>query len=123
MKITLILAALALSFFFLAAGVNIKKEYCKDYVSGTNKENEYFVGNPPNKYPHLHCGKDFLTFSESNKKTNYEKPGMCKRIIKTFMDNPGLHKDITKVLEHFFKDNCPNEKLPVSDVNKTKSEL
>ena len=54
MKITLVLAALTLLVLATEA-VNIKKKYCG---------NDEYVGNPGSKYPHLHCGKNFITLSK-----------------------------------------------------------
>ncbi len=104
-----------LSLFLLAADINIKKKYCN---------NRKFI---PNEkiYPHLHCGKDFLTLSpgRSKKHINFKQPGLCKKIFKLFdvkdeldeLDELDLHlpiKVITDVLEDYFDDNCPNIELP-----------
>ncbi len=108
-----------LSLFLLAADVNIRKKYCKDYA-GTNKKGDYFVGNLPGNYPHLHCGKTFLTLSEvDGKHTSYES-GPCNKIIKTFQDKQhilSVNKEITDVLQAYFKDNCQKHTLPTVDVN------
>lgn len=55
------------------AGVNFKKDYCNG---------QDYVGNAGNKYPHLHCGKDFLVFSESKNDHKYLGQGedvYCER--------------------------------------------
>lgn len=44
------------------AGVNFKSQYCNG---------QDYAGNDGNKYPHLHCGKDFLVFSESKNDHKY----------------------------------------------------
>ena len=113
-----------LSLFLLAAGKNIKdikKEYCKDYASGKNKANDYFVGNPPKKYPHLHCGKDFLTLSKG-KGAHNELKGNCGKIHdvyydkKHFYETAGEPDNITAVLKKYFGDICPGLE-PLNDVN------
>jgi hypothetical protein len=54
------LTAAALSLFVLIPSVSyadLKSTYCG------GKE---YLGNPGNKYPHLHCGKDFITYSKKS---------------------------------------------------------
>ncbi len=96
-----------LTLFLLAAGVNIKKKNCG---------NQEYVGNSGGNYPHLHCDKDFLTLSEGpNQHTNYKERGECQKILKTFQDKQDIlskNMKITRVLQVYFEDNCPNDTLP-----------
>lgn len=56
MKKLLTLACLAA----LLAPISAHANYAKDNCGG-----QEYLGNEGSKYPHLHCGKDFLTLSRS----------------------------------------------------------
>ncbi len=100
--------------------VNIREKYCKDYASET-KDKDYFVGNPESMYPHLHCGKTFLTLKMKGKK-NTELEGNCEKIKEVYKDTDlrtaGEPDKIATVLEKYFRDICPSQKLPKSFVSK-----
>lgn len=104
MKIALILAALVL----ISEAVNIKKIYCGK---------QEYVGNPGNKYPHLHCGSNFLTLSrEKNRHINLiEKCNTINEILKDKLNYYGKAanpKSITTALKLYFEDVCRNENSP-----------
>ena len=86
MKFSLILFASLLLFAHEASANWIK--YCKEYQYEKQKK-DIFVGSPGKNYPHIHCGKNFITFSESGSKT-YLASGddvSCDR-IKTLLATP-----------------------------------
>ena len=88
MKISLILFASLLLFVHEASAINWIKKYCKAYQYEREKENIY-VGSPGKNYPHIHCKKNFITFSESGSKS-YLASGndvSCDR-IKTLLATP-----------------------------------
>ena len=82
MKLSLILF-ISLVLFTIGASANWTK-YCRKYKYEENKKG-VFVGNPAKTYPHVHCGKNFITFSESNSKSYLAKGGdeYCERIKAT----------------------------------------
>jgi len=93
--------------------IALAKGYDKDYCGG----NEY-VGNPSNKYPHLHCKKDVFTFSTSASKHDNMHEGQgargagCKRAAKILEDKPYNSENstdpgaITTAIEGFVRDYC-----------------
>ncbi len=102
MKIALVLAALVL----VSAAVNFKKQYCG---------NQEYVGNPGHKYPHLHCGKNFLTLSrDSNRHTGLiERCNKIKEILEDNYYGEATNTQlITAALKLYFKDVCSNENSP-----------
>ena len=102
MKIALVLTALTL-FVLAAEAVNIKKKYCG---------NQEYVGNPGSKYPHLHCGKSFITLSKAKKNHNnlQGKCNVVKNIIgdpNSYYGNAGNVQAITNALTAYENDSCP----------------
>ena len=105
------LIALSLTFLVLSTitevvdtkKVNIMREYCG---------NQEFVGNAANRYPHLHCGKRFLTLSRSGK-NHVNLQGNCNKVNSILGDidyNYGTAADpaaITRVLRDYYEDDCP----------------
>ena len=86
MKLSLILFVSLLLFAHEASADWTK--YCKAYQYEKQKK-DIFVGSPAKNYPHIHCGKNFITFSESRSKS-YLASGddvSCDR-IKTLLDTP-----------------------------------
>ncbi len=103
MKIALVLAALVL----VSEAVNFKKQYCG---------NHEYVGNRGHKYPHLHCGKNFLTLSrESNRHTGLIEK--CNKINEILADKRNYYGEatdpqkITAALKLYFRDVCPRNEL------------
>ena len=107
MKTLLVLVVLALSVLIVQAA-NLKKTYCG---------NQEFLGNvPATNYPHLHCGKDFITLSMgSNNHFNFfDKNGKvkCNPIWNMVVSNPGSYSAakhaslITTAVSKFYKDFC-----------------
>ena len=85
--------------------VNYKKDYCG---------NEEYVGNNGNKYPHLHCGRNFLTLSRS--KTNHNNlQGKCNKVEEILADPDYYYGSaanstaITIVLTKYQEKGCPNQ--------------
>ena len=87
-----------------ATNANYMKKYC---------------GNKPfipqgNRYPHLHCGKDFLTLSTKHKKDNFIGTlGVDCDKVKKVLNDPWRYynnnDDITRVLQNFHRKECSNE--------------
>ena len=102
MKITLVLAALTLLVLATEA-VNIKKKYCG---------NDEYVGNLGSKYPHLHCGKNFITLSKG-KKSHNNLQGKCSTVnrilgdVNGYYGNAGNKQAITNALTAYKNDGCP----------------
>ena len=104
-KTILVLCIVSLLLPTAALAGNYKKAYCG------NKE---YLGNPGKKYPHLHCGKDFLTFSESAKKhlNLHDVKAGCKRAANVISDkdiNAKTTEDpqaITKAVKAFMDAEC-----------------
>ncbi len=102
MNILLVLTFLV-SFLLLASAINYKKDYC---------DNEEYVGNSGHKYPHLHCGKKFLTLSR-NKNRHNNLQGHCNKVneilgnINGYYGNAGNSYAITAVLREYANDDCP----------------
>ena len=88
-----------------ATNANYMKKYCG---------NSIYIPHG-NRYPHLHCGKDFFTLSVKKK---VKEPFVtahgvdCKRVKKVLGD-PGRYYnnigDITRVLQNFHRKECSNE--------------
>lgn len=102
MKIALAVTVLAVA-FLAAEAVNIKKTYCN---------NEEYIGNRGGKYPHLHCGKSFITLSKT--KTNHlNMQGKCNTVNRVLGDpqgnygNAGNPGAITAVLRAYANADCP----------------
>ena len=89
MKFSLILFVSLILFAHKASANWIK--YCRKYKYEENTKG-VFVGNPAKSYPHIHCGKNFITFSESNSKPYlvYGDKIYCDR-IKTKANTPMLY--------------------------------
>ncbi len=102
MKTFLIMSVFVVLLLTIEA-VNIKKDYCG---------NEEYVGNSGGKYPHLHCGKSFLTLSKSSGNHNNIQ-GRCTKVKEIFEDEEsyyGSAKDpsaITAVLKEYYDYDCP----------------
>ncbi|QJR15127.1 hypothetical protein [Usitatibacter palustris] len=86
MKKGIVFAACVLGLAVSAsASANFKKTYCG---------NVEYVGNPGNTYPHLHCDKDFVTYSDTKTKhrnlvdgQGSKSPG-CKRARELVAERP-----------------------------------
>ena len=91
------------SLLIVAEAVNFKKTYCG---------NQEYIGNPGHKYPHLHCGKSFLTLSR-NKCSHNNLQGRCNKVneilgnIQNYYGNAGNPGAITAVLTEYQDDDCP----------------
>ena len=107
MKTLLVLVVLALSVLIVQAA-NLKRQYCG---------NEEFLGNdPPTRYPHLHCGRRYITLSlQSNNHINFfDKKGIvrCNVILNMVINNPGSyeHAEYPQVIQNvatdFYGDFC-----------------
>ncbi len=88
-----------------AFAVNYKKDYCGG---------EDYVGNAGSKYPHLHCGKDFLTLSRSGSDhINFNGRPNCNKVNEVLDDvagNYGSASDkaaITNALTAYKNAGCP----------------
>ncbi len=87
-----------------AAAVNFKKAYCKK---------QDYLGNPSNKYPHLHCGPSFFTLSRGADHVNLNSHGNCKKANELLADPPWNAKNsndpgaITAAIMAFVADGCP----------------
>ena len=103
MKTFLIVSLFAVILMLSVEAVNFKKDYCN---------NQEYVGNPGNKYPHLHCGKNFLTLSRT-KKNHLNLQGRCNVVKRVLQDkdeyygNAGDPNSITNVLVKYENDDCP----------------
>ncbi len=98
MKAFLVLSAVVI-FALAVEAVNFKKDYCK---------NQDYVGNPGSRYPHLHCGKSFLTLSRS-KSQHDNLEGRCNKVAELLSDPRFFYagiKEITVVLQAYRKDGC-----------------
>lgn len=102
MKISLVVSAFYVIMLAVEA-VNIKRVYC---------DNQEFVGNLPSRYPHLHCGKSFLTLSRTGS-NHLNMQGQCNvvdRVLSDWEFYYGRARDpqaITNVLNHYQGDRCP----------------
>ena len=103
MKIFSMVIVLVIFVLAVGAAVNIRKKYCN------NKE---FIGNRPSKYPHLHCGKGFLTLSRS--KSNHKNiQGCCNKVNEVLGSRDHYYghaadpQSITAVLRAYQRDDCP----------------
>ena len=96
MEVKLLLLIIFLS--IVAANANYKKTYCH------SKE---FIPTTQNKYPHLHCGKRFLTYSnQSNDHVQFMgSHGVDCKKVKKVLESDILY-EIRNVLEKFYKDEC-----------------
>ena len=89
--------------FVITEAVNIKKTYC-----GNNE----FLGNRPNKYPHLHCGKNFITFSRGRFKHD-NLQGRCNKVQQILANKDRLYGnaaspgEITSALQNYLNAGCP----------------
>ncbi|NGZ08543.1 MAG: hypothetical protein CV088_04030 [Nitrospira sp. LK70] len=92
------------------AGVNFKSQYCNG---------QDYVGNDGNKYPHLHCGKDFLVFSESKNNHKYLGKGddiYCERTraaldkIRPLVQNNAIEEAALNDTLSFARDYCKKNK-------------
>ncbi len=118
-KIALFLTALALLILTVDA-VNVKKDYCS---------NQEYVGNRGSKYPHLHCGKNFLTLSRSktrhvNDLHKYEYCNKLNEILKDWQNYYGGAADskaITEALKLCYEDLCTSDSN--NQTVKSKNEL
>jgi hypothetical protein len=93
--------------------VALAANYKKDYCAGSE-----YLGNAGGKYPHLHCGKDFLTFStgpskHSNLNEGQGKSGAgCKRAAAILADPPytsvntSSPQAITDAINRFVQAEC-----------------
>ncbi len=101
MKIFVAILALT-SFLLVAEAVNYKRDYCG---------NREFVGNRKNKYPHLHCGRKFLTLSRSNCQHD-NLHGRCNKVNEIlgspdrFYGKARKPCEITAVLKKYKKAGC-----------------
>ncbi len=98
MKAFLILSVLVA--LMLTVEANYKKTYC---------HNQDYVGNTGSRYPHLHCGKTFLTLSRSSSKHD-NLQGRCSKVREILGDSKfyyGDNKEIGAVLNVYYKDGCP----------------
>ncbi len=102
MKIFVTIVAFT-SLLLIAEAVNFKKDYCG---------NQEYVGNAGGRYPHMHCGKSFLTFSQS--KSNHNNlQGRCTKVNELLGDREEYYgtasnpNDITDVLQSYHDDDCP----------------
>lgn len=99
----LILLVPAVSF----ANVNFKKTYCN---------NEEYLGNPETKRPHLHCGKDFMSYKKANgEHAVISGIGDCKRTNSVFDDIKANqtafanYNAIYNALVAYHQSGCPNQ--------------
>ena len=105
MKIALIVSAFFV-FILAVEAVNIKKSFCG---------NRDFVGNPGSKYPHLHCGKDFLTVSTTSSR-HINLQGRCSNVKKVLGDSGYYYAkaekthEITAVLQKYEAADCPTRR-------------
>ena len=104
MKTFLIILVVVILFALTEA--NFKKDYCG---------NQDYLGNNGNKYPHLHCGKDFFTFSKGKKNHNnlYGPRGAaCDKVQEILNDSNALYGNaanpgaITTALQAFYNGEC-----------------
>ena len=98
MKVFLVVAVVVI-LALAAEAINFKKDYC---------HNQDYVGNPGSRYPHLHCGKSFLTLSRS-KSQHDNLQGRCSKVAEILSDPKyyyGGIKEITAVLVEYRKDGC-----------------
>ncbi len=70
MKIILVVSIFIILMLMAEAKVNFKKRYCG---------NREYIGNPGSRYPHLHCGRRFLTLSISSHK-HHNLQGRCNKV-------------------------------------------
>ena len=103
MKVAIIVSVFVLLVLTVEA-VNFKKVYCN---------RQEFVGNTASRYPHLHCGKDFLSFARTKSAKRNVLQGRCNKVNEILNDraryydsaaNPGA---ITTALESYRDDGCP----------------
>ena len=107
MKTLLVLVVLSLSVLIVQAA-NFKSTYCG---------NQEFLGNdPPTRYPHLHCGRRYITLSlQPNHHINFfDKKGIvrCNTILNMVINNPESYEHakypqvIHDVASKFYQDFC-----------------
>ena len=101
-KFLIVLSLVILVLAILTEAVNFKKDYCG---------NQDYVGNNGNKYPHLHCGKSFLTLSRSRKRHN-NLQRRCNKVLeilnnwKYYYGRAKQPCAITTVLQNYYNDKC-----------------
>ena len=98
-KMEVKLLLLIIFLFIGATSGNYKNKYCQ------NKE---FIP-LHNKYPHLHCGRDFLTYSSAHKHDNFVGPhGVeCKKVQKVL--DYDINDEIRAILSIFYDEECVKE--------------
>ena len=82
-----------------------KTDYCNS---------QEYLGNEGKKTPHLHCGKDFLTYKKTaDNHSNLNQFGNCKRTVEVIAEikaNKTAFKDydaINGALAKYKKADCP----------------
>jgi hypothetical protein len=88
-----------------ALAANYKKDYCG---------NQDYVGNTGARYPHMHCGKGFITLSRSgNDHINFNGRPNCNKVNEVLADaqnqygNANNPAAITTTLEAYKTAGCP----------------
>ncbi len=103
MKIILVVSIFIILMLTTEAKVNFKRRYCGNYE---------YIGNPGSRYPHLHCGKRFLTLSISSNQ-HHNLQGHCNKVNEIlgnpqyYYGNAGNPGAITTVLNDYKNDRCP----------------
>jgi hypothetical protein len=75
-RVALILIVLAMMLMLIQARINYKRDYCdgQTYVS-KRRGNNY-------QYPHIHCGKDFMVYSEMPEHHKHLSSKQAKKYLK-----------------------------------------
>jgi hypothetical protein len=88
-----------------AFATNYKKDFCG---------NKDYVGNTGSRYPHMHCGKSFMTLSRSsNDHINFNGRPNCNKVNEVLDDKQNQYGNasdpaaITAVLDSYKTAGCP----------------
>ena len=102
-KFLIVLGLAILVLGVLTEAVNYKSDYCG---------NQEYVGNDGGRYPHLHCGSNFLTFSRGKKKHD-NLQGKCDKVLEIIdyvesneYINENTATAITDVLRAYYEKDC-----------------
>ena len=116
-KMKLIVLALVLLSVIITTATNYRKTYCNN--------NEYILRG--DRYPHLHCGSNYFVLSRGQNDHKYfvnKKTGkaLCKN-VEEVLRNPSYYRNIDKitdVLQHFQRQECPNNNIDIESQSKDK---